>query len=656
MLSRNILLYGTPEAPAPLQKLEAGPLNLFFQNGDLRSITCAGREVLRRVYAAVRDANWGTIPARISGLKIDARPKRFLIRYQADHQSDPIHFRWQARIEGTPSGEITFSMLGEALTTFRRNRIGFCVHHPLEGFAGRDCAVETADGWQPGRVPSLVAPHQPFLGLRAIRHTISPGCQAEVRFHGEIFEMEDHRNWTDANFKTYGTPLSLPFPVEVPAGTRIEQSVTLRLIGPPPRAAQASTRSAVSIAVPPASQPQPLPELGIATASLPWQPNPEQIRRLAALKLSYLRVDAASLAAPPPELAALRLPLEVSILLGEDPQAQLTRLAAQLRQLPSPVRRWVVYDEKAPVTSARSLQLARSLLPGGILTGGTRANFAELNRNRPDPRSLDAVCFALNPQVHAFDHLSLAENCAAQGDVIRSARAFCGSLPLYVSPVTLRQQFNPVATGAEAPPPPGVLPSQVDPRQMSLFGAAWTLASFKYLAEAGAAGVTYYESAGWKGILESSAGSPLPDKFPSLPGSVFPLWHLLADLGDFRGGQVLPCTSSHPLAVECLLLQSGSRRRLLLANLSTEPQHVELPASLLAPSPRLRLLDAASAEKAMQQPESFREPTALPAATTASASPQVSRRALLGSGLAALSSSRGRLRLSLDACALACLE
>ena len=51
MLSRNTLLYGTSEAPAPLLGLNAGPLSLYFQNGDLRYITCAGREVLRRAYA-----------------------------------------------------------------------------------------------------------------------------------------------------------------------------------------------------------------------------------------------------------------------------------------------------------------------------------------------------------------------------------------------------------------------------------------------------------------------------------------------------------------------------------------------------------------------------------------------------------------------------
>ncbi len=79
--------------------------------------------------------------------------------------------------------------------------------------------------------PRLVSPQQPFLGLRTIAHEVAPGVEAEVRMEGETFEMEDQRNWSDDSFKTYGTPLALPLPVEVQEGTRIRQSITLCLFG-----------------------------------------------------------------------------------------------------------------------------------------------------------------------------------------------------------------------------------------------------------------------------------------------------------------------------------------------------------------------------------------------------------------------------------------
>lgn len=651
MLSRNTLLYGTEDAPAPLIPLRAGPLSLFFQDGDLRSITCSGREVLRRLYVAVRDANWGTVPAKLSSLKKQVRADRFQIQYQADHHADPIQFRWQATIQGTPQGEISFVMDGKALTTFRRNRIGFCAHHPLNGFTGRECEVETTDGWKRSRVPALVAPHQPFLGLKAIRHEIAPGCQAEIRFVGEIFETEDHRNWTDGNFKTYGTPLSLPFPVEIPAGAVIRQSVTVRLIGNPPKPPKLTARAPISLSA--SGESRNLPEIGISATSTPWQPNREQIRHLQSLQLSHLRVEASSLAKPPAELASLGLPIEMAILLAPDPKAQLEQIAALTQQLKLNVRRWMIYEESSLVTSPNAVRLARSVLGPGFFVGGTRANFAELNRSRPAAGSFDALTFSVNPQVHAFDNLSLAENCAAQRDVVRSAQAFAGSMPVFVSPITLKQQFNPVATGPAAPTPPGALPAQVDPRQMSLFGAGWTLASIKYLAESGAAGATYFETAGWKGVMETGEGSPLPNKFPSIAGTVFPIWHVLADIGEFRGGQVIPCISSRPLDLECLMLRAGLRSRMILANLSPEPQIVEIAASLLNATPHLRILDASTAERAMREPEAFRTP---PSPSALSSNPEISRRALLGGAMRLLQRRKGIYSLQLDTCAIACID
>ena len=60
-----------------------------------------------------------------------------------------------------------------------------------------------------------MSPHQPFLDIRAIRHEIAPGRALEVRFEGEWFEMEDQRNWSDASFKTYSTPLSRALPAPI---------------------------------------------------------------------------------------------------------------------------------------------------------------------------------------------------------------------------------------------------------------------------------------------------------------------------------------------------------------------------------------------------------------------------------------------------------
>jgi hypothetical protein len=53
------------------------------------------------------------------------------------------------------------------------------------------------------------------------------GRWARFRFSGDLFEMEDQRNWTDASFKTYSTPLSLGYPHHAGVGRRFEQRVVV---------------------------------------------------------------------------------------------------------------------------------------------------------------------------------------------------------------------------------------------------------------------------------------------------------------------------------------------------------------------------------------------------------------------------------------------
>jgi hypothetical protein len=139
---------------------------------------------------------------------------------------------------------------------------------------------------------------------------------------------------------------------------------------------------------------------------------------------------------------------------------------------------------------------------------------------------------------------------------------------------------------------------------MSLFGAVWTLASLKTIAESGAANATYYETVGWLGVMERDEGSPAPDQFPSIAGCVFPLYHVIAAAGEFRGGQVVLCESSEPLVVTGLVLRKGTRQRIVLANLSSEPQSLTIEGD--GREYQQTRLEESSAPAAMQQPDTFR--------------------------------------------------
>jgi hypothetical protein len=145
----------------------------------------------------------------------------------------------------------------------------------------------------------------------------------------------------------------------------------------------------------------------------------------------------------------------------------------------------------------------------------------------------------------------------------------------------------------------------VQERQMTLFGAAWTAGSLKALAGSGAHSLTYFETSGWRGVMETPQGSPLPEKFRSLPGGVFPMYHVFADAGEFAGGQVIPTQTSDNLRAEGIALQKNGRMRVIVANLTPEPQTVQV--CNLSAQVTCRRLDETNVLAAMSSPESFRQ-------------------------------------------------
>ncbi len=616
-LPTNVIQRGEDAAASEPIDLEAGPLTMRFepQSAFLRYVRVGDVEVVRGVYAAVRDHNWDTVTARVSDLELHRSAEGFRLRFVVTHHQDAVDFSWDGELAGRADGTVRFSLQGIAGSTFRRNRIGFCVLHPAS-CAGRPCTVEKVDGsTERGAFPDLISPHQPFKDVRAIAHEVSPGVTAQVRMEGDTFEMEDQRNWTDASYKTYCTPLDHPFPVEVHEGTRIEQSVTISVSGAPDAAASRSREPLHLEVARQDTEPMPLPKIGLGLASHGQGLEKREVERLRSLALAHLRVDlegfeAGAMAAfeqAAVQARALATSLEVALFLSHDAELALRTAAAAASRLEAPVARWLVFHRDEKSTRARWLALAREHLASiAPVYGGTNAYFTELNRERPALDDIAGVAYSINPQVHAFDDASLVETLEMQRETVKSARAFAPAMPIAITPVTLKPRFNPNATGPEPEAAEGELPPEVDVRQASLFAAGWTLGSVKYLGEGGASSVTFFETTGWRGVMERTKGSPLPGVFRSLPGSVFPLYHVLADIGDFAGGEILPTATSDPLGVEVLALRAGERVRILAANLGGASRHLRLICPHLSEIVAIKTLSADEAEAAMLEPERFR--------------------------------------------------
>ena len=571
--------------------LRAGPLRAVFEptTGFLRYLTVGDTEVLRGIYAAVRDENWDTVPGEIEVVRLEQPENSFDLQFTSVHKQDEVHFVWQGRITGEASGKVVFSFDGEALTGFQRNRIGFCVLHPVT-CAGVACTLEHVDGSvEEDYFPKLISPHQPFENLRAIMHGPVPGLSATVRMTGDTFETEDQRNWTDASFKTYCTPLSEPLPATVPAGTRIRQAVTLEFTGDFP----AAKNEAQALSIQLTEDTFESPELGLGSSQMLL--NEQALERLKRLKLDHLRLELdlaadyeARLEQAFKEAEAVDTGLELALHLSDEAEAELEGLLKALKRIEPPVDRFLVFGKQGKTTSAHLLTLARRVLSAYDssipIGGGTDAFFTELNRARPPTDALEIVVYSLNPQVHAFDDASLTETLPVQAETVRSAAAFSGGKPVGVSPVTLAMRWNPNATG-EARPNPG------DPRQKNLYGAAWTLGSLKYLMTSGAVSLTYFETFGPTGIMDEHG--------------VYPLYHVFADVAEFKDGVVRESVSSHPLQVESLVLQRGDQLRLLLANMTNEPQTVTLEG--LSGEFSIRRLNEENLEAAGLEPERYRK-------------------------------------------------
>ena len=597
-------VYGTKEKPADPVLLSAGPVKLLFDNGEIRYLRLNDVEVLRRVYVGVRDRNWGTIAPIISGLKIRRDDASFEISYQVRHSGAEVQFVWDGRITGKATGEVTFEMIGRAGADFSSRRTGFCVLHP-RACVGQACIVEHTDGSQTeGLFPRAISPHQPFKNIRAIRHNAA-GADIRVLMEGDVFEMEDQRNWSDASYKTYCRPQEMPQPFEIKQGQEIKQTITIQVQGQAACAPALLDRAApIKLDLTTLARNDWLAQVGLAVADDFDQLDAKGVADLKSMHLRHLRldVDLASanwlgrLTACAANLQAVGVPLEVALTCPEHPQKALREFAHAWPPLGLKAATWLILGPKG-VTERAQIEPAREALstiePQALFGGGTDAEFVAVNRQHPPMEHLDMLSFAVNPQVHSVDTLSIIENLQSHADLVDSAIAISGDRPVAVSPITLKRRPKATTVAASA----DTLPSGVDPRQMSLLAGGWTIGSLSRLCNADF--LTYFETNGWRGIMQGNSAPAIPRLFPSSPGDLFPVYHVLKSFLSFHPEQWSAPTINRPLELAAIHLLRPDRHRLLIANLTPSPRKVALT---LLNEATLTVLDAVSVDTAFRDP------------------------------------------------------
>src|SRR5262245_36424295 len=595
---RAIKLFGT-EVPEPkVRTLQAGTVSAVLDNGALRYIKLGETEVLRAIAFLVRDENWGTFTPEISNLKIKQGKSDFRVSYDARCKDAKRSLTYRAEISCGADGALRFDAVAFPESDFLTNRTGFIVLHPLTGVAGFPVEVEHVDKRTvKDRFPAIINPVQPFYGIRSLRHKVMDGVFVTCLMEGYTFEMEDHRNWTDASFKTYVRPLAEPWPYTLRKGVEIKQSVSLTFSGKLPRAKAAGRAKPIEVSLGKAGGP--LPAIGVAVpegeadaafanASLIAQAGPHHLvceadgRRggLQGALNVYQRLGKATNA---------DVILEVILPGAQSPTTEFGPIAEAVKRnglVPAAISvspamdlRGVLPGSKGPdgPTLEEIYKAARAAFPGVRIGGGTFAFFTELNRKRPPTENLDFVTHTTCPIVHAADDVSVMETLEALPYVMQSAKAFINGKAYCIGPSSIPARLNPYGASTASNPGNGrVCLSDMDPRQRGLFGAAWTLGYVAALAGGGLSAITLGAATGPAGMIYRRTNFAQPYFDEAGTPSVYPLYHVVAGLASASGNKVVAIKSAAPGKVAALAVRSGRGPTLWLANLTGETQSAKV--------------------------------------------------------------------------------
>jgi hypothetical protein len=215
-------------------------------------------------------------------------------------------------------------------------------------------------------------------------------------------------------------------------------------------------------------------------------------------------------------------------------------------------------------------QAAREAFPGLTIGGGSLSFFTELNRKRPPAELLDFVSHCTCPIVHAADDLSVMETLEALPHIVRSTRAFIGQEKGYrIGPSTIGMRHNPYGAGVmDNPQNQRIAMTDRDPRQSSLFAAAWMIGYVAATAEAGLQSLTVGSLTDRLGL----ASAPVTGEL-----LLHPALYAARGLAELGGRQRHRCESSQPDVVAAVAGLDGEGRRVAwLANLTAKKQEAVL--------------------------------------------------------------------------------
>jgi len=582
------LYYGTNQPVDEAQRLQAGPWSALLIDGALHEIRYRDVEVIRAVAVLVRDKDWGTCRPVLSGFEIDQTESGFRVAYRAHCTNPDGHaLSYVLSMDCAGDGALSFSATVTAHDAFLTARCGFCVLHPLDGVAGVPARVEHSDGTcESVAFPALIDPWQPFKDIRSIEHDMLCGLTVRCSFAGDVFEMEDQRNWSDASFKTYSRPLALPWPFTLEAGATMTQTVTLHV--EERVSAEREPLATHDCVITFETGDEPMPRLGIAVAADEIDPTLGHLSLLKELSPHQLTLSFDPTAGDGlhalerftalQRQSAIPCVLEYALPGVDAPRAELEALssliAASRIELTGIVVSPSVHRQSNPPGSISPpcpalddvYREARRTFPQLRIGGGMLSYFTELNRKRPPLELVDWTTHATCPIVHAADDRSVMQTLEAIPHITRSCRALVGARqPYSIGPVSIGMRQNPYGSRT-MPNPHGerIAMAACDPRQRALFGGAWLAGYAAALAGARIDTLTLGALTGARGLADVSDGVRR-----------YPMFDVAKALARMAGATRLVCAGVNLREIACVAARDAQGQlHLLIANLTDSRQEV----------------------------------------------------------------------------------
>lgn len=602
----SLIYFGTAEPLPADRQFSAGALTLRLVDGAVRRLCWHGVEVVRGITCPIRDENWATHASVLVDESVTSTPEGFEVR-QVRLVVDGalrINLVFRGRSDGTFLAAAEMAAVREFVT----NRAGFTLLHPLRDVAGTPLSVTHPDGAvTASRFPLLISPEQVAGDISGLRHSVD-GIDTEILFRGEVFEMEDQRNWSDASFKTYCRPLSLLRPYRLNAGEIQRQEIEVRVQG-----AQVATSSPTAILELKSSAGN-VPQLAITMEDGTFPDRTVHgICRLLKPAILQLRVTPQTAQAVCESASALmagnpaEIELEVVVPATDEPQAALARVAADCKTASLAVARVVALPESylqsyqpggpwpAGPTPQDLVAHVRATFPGAEIGGGVLSYFPELNRCRP--AECDYITHGVTAITHAADDDTVIENLEGLSHVLKSGRALAGSRDYRLGLVAIGMRTNPYGAGVvENLRQSRVAMAGADPRQRGLFAAAWAvgavaateghnLSSMALSAFVGPFGAIYRREA-WAQPGYQERGTAM----------VYPIFHVLRFMSAM-GGAIRLSMRSAGNGIVGVASQDHSQIRLIIANLGTNASSVQLPRAA-----EVRTLNADNFQSAIHDP------------------------------------------------------